>query len=494
MNLQSLLRGVDVFSSVGAIDREIGSVVSDHREVQPGCAFVCYEGVKVDGHTFIQQAIQNGATVIVGEKLPSNELPPNVTYIQTPNGRIALSVIAANWYDTPATKLKLIGITGTNGKTSTAYFVHSIFKTAGIKSAIMGTVSHRYGDVSIPAATTTPDPLALHGLFAKIAAADIGYAIMETSSQGLAQHRLAGLTFETAVFTNLTQDHLDYHRTMENYLDAKLMLFQQLRSQDGMAILNADATVSDLIRQRISLIVNQDSILTYGVRSRANLTVRDVESTLNGLIFTAITPSGNIRVKLQLLGDYNLYNALAAIGVGLHHGCSLQTIREGLESTIVPGRFERVEKGQDFAVVVDYAHTPDGLENLLTAARKITMGRLICVFGCGGDRDSAKRPQMGTISVTIADYSVITSDNPRTEDPDLIIADIVDGLPDGANYVQIVNRKEAIAHAICLAKPGDFVAIAGKGHEPYQEINGQRFHFDDREVASVFLEQLRLSR
>ena len=491
MNLQRLLRDVDVFSSVGDIDREINGIVSDHREVQPGCAFICYEGVNVDGHTFIQKAIRNGATVILGEKPPTTDLPPNVTYIQTADGRIALSVVSANWHHNPADNLKLIGITGTNGKTSTAFLVHSIFKSAGIKSAIMGTVGHHYGDVSVPAVTTTPNPLVLHGLFAKISNADIGYAIMETSSQGLAQHRLAGLTFETAVFTNLTQDHLDYHQTMEAYLNAKLMLFQQLQSQRGIAILNADVAASDLIRQRISLKVGQDNILTYGVKNPAHLTARDVESTLSGLIFTAVTPSGNFRVKLRLLGDYNLYNALAAIGVGLHHGCSLQTIREGLESTVVPGRFERVDKEQNFAVVVDYAHTPDGLENLLTAARKVTAGRLICVFGCGGDRDSGKRPKMGKISTTIADFSVITSDNPRTEDPKLIIADIVSGLSDGANYVEIVNREEAIAHAICLAEPGDFVAIAGKGHESYQEINGQRSHFDDREVASAFLEQLK---
>lgn len=493
MNLRCLLRGVNIFSSIGATDREINGIVSNHRDAHSGCAFICYEGVKVDGHTYVHQAIENGATVIVGEKLAPNDLPPHVTYIQTPNGRIALSVIAANWHHTPAAKLKLIGITGTNGKTSTAFLVHSIFNSAGIKSAIMGTVSHRYGDVSVPAATTTPNPLVLHGLFAKISNADIGYAIMETSSQGLAQHRLAGLTFETAVFTNLTQDHLDYHQTMEAYLNAKLMLFEQLQSQSGIAILNADVAASDLIRQRISLNVGQDNILTYGVKNPAHLTARDVESTLNGLIFTAVTPSGNIRVKLQLLGDYNLYNALAAIGVGLHHGCSLQAIREGLESTVVPGRFQRVDQGQNFAVVVDYAHTPDGLENLLTAARKITTGQLICVFGCGGDRDSGKRPKMGKISTTIADFSVITSDNPRTEDPNLIIDDIVNGLSDGANYIQIVDRKEAIAHAIRMADAGDLVAIAGKGHESYQEINGQRFHFDDLEVASALLEQFRLS-
>lgn len=491
MNLQSLLRGLDVFYSVGDIDREIGGIVSDHREVQPGYAFICYEGVNIDGHTFIQKAIRNGATVILGEKPPPTDLPPNVTYIQTADGRIALSVVSANWHHNPADNLKLIGITGTNGKTSTAFFVHSIFESAGIKSAIMGTVSHRYADVSVPAATTTPSPLELHGLFSNIANSDIAYAIMETSSQGLAQQRLAGLTFETAVFTNLSQDHLDYHHTMENYLNAKLMLFQQLRPQGGLAVVNADDAFSALVRRRISQTIGEDNIVTYGVTSRADLTARDVESTLSGLIFTAVTPTGNFRAKLRLLGDYNLSNALAAIGVGLHHGCSLQAIRDGLESTVVPGRFELVDKGQNFAVIVDYAHTPDGLENLLTAARKVTAGRLICVFGCGGDRDSGKRPKMGKISTTIADFSVITSDNPRSEDPKLIIADIVNGLPDCTNYVQIVNRKEAIAHAICLAEPGDLVAIAGKGHESYQEINGKRTNFDDREAASACLEQLK---
>ncbi|MBI1930884.1 UDP-N-acetylmuramyl-tripeptide synthetase, partial [Candidatus Poribacteria bacterium] len=223
---------------------------------------------------------------------------------------------------------------------------------------------------------------------------------------------------------------------------------------------------------------------------RGDLTVRDVESKLTGLAFTAITPQGELRVSLRLLGDYNLYNALAAIGVGQHHGCSLEAIKAGLESTIVPGRFELVDRGQDFVVVVDYAHTPDGLENLLTAARKITKGRLICVFGCGGDRDRGKRPIMGKISTTIADHTVITSDNPRTEAPDRIIADIVAGLPDGASYDLLPNRKEAIDYAIGLAKGGDLVAIAGKGHEPYQEIHGVRSHFDDREVAAEFLERI----
>ncbi len=484
MNLHRLLQGVNILSSTGGLDKDITGIANDSRVVQPGYAFVCYEGVNVDGHTFIPQALQNGATTIIGER--PQPMPPGVTYIQTPNGRIAFSIIAANWHENPADRLKLIGITGTNGKTSTAHLAHSIFKAAGLKSGFMGTVGTYYADVFVPPTITTLEPLTLHKLFRDIADAGVDYVIMETSSQGLAQYRLAGLTFETAVFTNLTQDHLDYHQTMEEYLNAKMMLFQQLNPSHGLAILNADDPASDSIRHQ----TNPPS-LTFGVEHPADLAVSNVESTLKQLSFVADTPAGKISANLRLLGDYNLYNALAAIGVGLHHNCSLEAIQAGLESTVVPGRFELVDRGQPFAVVVDYAHTPDGLENLLTAARKITQGSLICVFGCGGDRDRGKRPKMGKISATIADHSVITSDNPRTEAPDVILADIVEGLPDNASYDLIQDRQTAIGHAIKLAKPGDLVTIAGKGHEPYQEINGVRFDFDDREVTAKFLDQLK---
>ncbi len=480
MNLQRLLRGVGSLSSTGRIDKDIAGVASDSRAVEPGYAFVCYEGVNVDGHTFIPQAIQNGATTIIGEK--PQPVPPGVTYIQTSNGRIAFSLIAANWYGNPADRLKLIGITGTNGKTSTAHLAHSIFEAAGLKSGFMGTVGTSYADVFVEPTITTLEPLTLHELFRNIADSGVEYVIMETSSQGLAQHRLAGLTFETAVFTNLTQDHLDYHETMEEYLNAKMTLFQQLDPDSGLAVLNADDPASDAIRDKIN-----PPNLTFGVVQPADLSVSNVESTLKWLSFVADTPKGKIAANLRLLGDYNLYNALAAIGIGLHHNCPIEAIQTGLASTVVPGRFELVDRGQPFAVVVDYAHTPDGLENLLTAARKITQGNLISVFGCGGDRDRGKRPKMGNISATIADYSVITSDNPRTEEPDAILADIVEGLPDGASYDLIQDRRTAIGHAIELAKAGDLVTIAGKGHEPYQEINGVRYDFDDREVAAEFL-------
>lgn len=484
MNLQRLLRGVDIRSSTGGLDKDIAGVASDSRSVEPGYAFVCYEGVNVDGHTFIPQAIQNGATTIIGEKPGS--VPPGVTYIQTSNGRIAFSLIAANWYGNPADRLKLIGITGTNGKTSTAHLAHSIFEAAGLKSGFMGTVGTSYADIYVEPTITTLEPLTLHGLFRDIADAGVEYVIMETSSQGLAQHRLAGLTFETAVFTNLTQDHLDYHETMEEYLNAKMMLFQQLDPDSGLAVLNADDPASDAIRDKIN-----PPNLTFGVVQPADLSVSNVESTLKRLSFVADTPKGEISANLRLLGDYNLYNALAAIGIGLHHDCPIGAIQTGLESTVVPGRFELVDRGQPFAVVVDYAHTPDGLENLLTAARKITQGNLISVFGCGGDRDRGKRPKMGNISATIADHSVITSDNPRTEEPDAILADIVEGLPNSTSYDLIQDRRTAIGHAIELAKAGDLVTIAGKGHEPYQEINGVRYDFDDREVAAEFLGQLK---
>ncbi len=498
MKLHKLLSGVNVTATTGPLDVNITGIVSDHRDAKPGNAFVCYQGLNVDGHTFIASAVERGATVVIGEKLlPVGTTAQPITYLQTPNGRCALSLLAANWHGNPAKRLKLIGITGTNGKTSTAHLIDAILKASGKKTALMGTVGHHYGNAqgeqdSVPSSLTTPDAFALHALFKRFAEAGVEYVTMETSSQGLAQHRLAGLTFDTAVFTNLTQDHLDYHRTMEEYLNAKLMLFQQL-GEEGVAILNSDSPVTARIAQVASQ--HAKSILMYGldvadvadVADRppvSALHAQDIELSRNRLAFTAVTPQGRIHAKLRLLGEYNLYNALAAIGVGIRYNCDIPAIEEGLEGTVVPGRFELVDGGQDFAVIVDYAHTPDGLENVLTAAKRITERALICVFGCGGDRDMGKRPKMGNISAQLADYSVITSDNPRTESPGEIISQIVSNLPHDTKHVCIPQRREAIQHAVAMAKPGDVVVIAGKGHEDYQEIHGERFPFDDRVVAA----------
>ena len=505
MRLQKLLDGIDVKHITGDRNPNIQGVVSDHRKVKPGYAFVCYQGLKVDGHSFIAGAIQNGATAIVSEKnVP--DLSDEISVVVTTNGRKAQAICAANWHGNPAKRLKLTGITGTNGKTSTAHLTYGILKEHGLKTAVLGTIGHAFDvqnavdnnvkSVEIPALLTTPDAYELHAIFKQLVDSGIENVIMETSSQGLAQHRLTGLTFDTAVFTNLTQDHLDYHENMENYFSAKLILFKQLSPQ-GLAILNLDSPVTPQIAE----LLPDDNVLTYGLSDRADLVAQDAEITLKQLDFTAYNRAyfnkdhqhwTKIKATIHLLGAYNVYNALAAIGVGLNYNCSAETIQKGLASTVVPGRFENVSSNgshKDFAVIIDYAHTPDGLENVLTAARDITEGRLISVFGCGGDRDKMKRPKMGEISARIADLSVITSDNPRTEDPDVIIVDIVSGLPKDADYVCVPDRKSAIRRAIMNAHSGDVVVIAGKGHEDYQEIHGKRHPFDDRVVASEVLQQ-----
>ena len=508
MKLQKLLDGVDVINITGDRNPIINGVVSDHRIVKQGNAFVCYEGLKVDGHSFIPGAIKNGAKVIISEKsIP--DLSKDITCVVTPDGRKTQAKCAANWFGNPAERLKITGITGTNGKTSTAHLAYGILKQHGLKAALLSTIGHLFDvedatkntqtEVAIPAILTTPNAFELHSIFKQIVDAGIEYVIMETSSQGLAQHRLTGISFDTAVFTNLTQDHLDYHENMENYFAAKLMLFQQL-SPNGLAILNADSNLSHRIAEHIP----QKNILTYGLEKDADLTAQDIEITQKELSLTALNNRNlsfdgeptwhKIRTTLRLLGAYNVYNTLAAIGVGLRNSCSTVAIQKGLSCTVVPGRFENVSingnQKSDFAVIVDYAHTPDGLENLLTAARNITDGRLVSVFGCGGDRDRAKRPKMGKISAQIADLSMITSDNPRTEDPMEIISEIVSGIPLDATFKCIPDRRDAIRQAIMHAHEGDVVVIAGKGHEDYQEIQGERFPFDDREVASQILQEI----
>ena len=492
MKLRALLHGLNLTAHTGSLDIDITGIVSDNREVEPGNVFVCYQGISVDSHIFVADALQKGAAAVIGEKpVTALGIPtPSTTYVQVPNGRRAMSLLSANWHGNPAQHLKLIGITGTNGKTSTAHLIHAILKSSGRKTALIGTVGHQYtnahGEVkALPASLTTPDAFALHALFRQFVEEGVEYVTMETSSQGLALQRLAGLAFDTAVFTNFTQDHLDYHQTMEEYLKAKLTLFEQL-SEEGVAVLNSDSPVTE----RIAEICSDSRLLMYGLGNRADLCAEDIAFAHNRLAFTAVTPEGRLRAKLRLLGEYNLYNALAAIAVGIRYGCPMSAIQEGLVATVVPGRFELIDRGQDFTVIVDYAHTPDGLENVLTAAKRITERELICVLGCGGDRDNGKRPKMGNISAQIADYSVITSDNPRTENPDEIIAQIVSNLPHDTKYMCISERRDAIHHAIATAKSGDVVVIAGKGHEDYQEIHGKRFPFDDRVVASDFLESL----
>ncbi|HIE27926.1 TPA: UDP-N-acetylmuramoyl-L-alanyl-D-glutamate--2,6-diaminopimelate ligase [Candidatus Poribacteria bacterium] len=506
MKLQQLLNGINVISIVGNLDREIDGIAHDSRRVEPNFVFISYRGVAVDGHEYISDAIEKGATAIISEKdLSLSEakelsLPKDITWMRVKDGRLALSLMAANWYNVPAAKLRLIGITGTNGKTSTAHLIEAIFTAGGFKMGIMGSIGHKFGDKFLPAMTTTPDSLKLQQLLSEMVDDGMDGVVMEVTSHSLTQKRVAGIQFDVAVFTNLTQDHLDFHKNMQSYLDAKVELFKQLKKDKGRAILNADDDASQYIIRRLeseqsegTSIPNGRSsgiefpLLTYGVEKPADLYVQHVNSTLSNLKFTVITPKGEIDVNLKLLGEYNLYNALAAAGVGLSCGIELDAIKTGLESAVVPGRFELVDCGQDFAVVVDYAHTPDALERLLTASQKITEGRLICVFGCGGDRDRGKRPIMGGIASEIADHIIITSDNPRTEVPAQITAAIEAGVKPGRSYDVIVDRRSAIERGIEIARSGDIVVIAGKGHENYQDFGNKRIPFDDREVAAEYI-------
>lgn len=487
MTLKQLLKNVETISIKGSLDSEICGMAFDSRKVKDEYAFICYEGVNQDLHDYIPDAIKRGAKAIISERKENTRKArsmddKDLSVVQVPDGREALALIASNWYGNPASQLKIIGITGTNGKTSTVQMLKSIFSEAGIQPAVFGTIGYEYRDRFIPASTTTPDPIILHRSFRDFVDAGCVYAVMEATSQGLAQKRLTGIQFETAVFTNLTQDHLDYHKTMQNYLDAKAILFHQL-IDDGVAILNADEPASEKIRDRLDGV----RIMTYGIENPAELQVKNVRSDMTELTFTAVIPEGEFGSLLKVLGEYNIYNALAAIGVSLVYKIDIDKIQSGLKKAKVPGRFELVNRGQDFAVIVDYAHTPDALDNLLKAARKITKNRLICVFGCGGDRDKTKRPIMGQIATTIADHTIVTSDNPRTEAPDQIVVDIVEGIDKSADYETIVDRSSAIGRAIEIAQPNDVVVIAGKGHEDYQIFKDKRIHFDDREEAAKYL-------
>ena len=495
MNLDNLLRGLEIKSKVGRFDRLVSSIETDHRKIQSNSLWVCYRGVSIDAHQFMSQAIDKQPIAIVAERMVPSKISPNITYVQVENSRSALAQIAANWHHRPSEKLNLIGITGTNGKTSTAQFITNIFRSAHLQSAVLGTIGYRLGDTLLPAQSTPPEPILLQNLFAKIHQKKIQHVIMEASSQGLAQRRLDGLKFQVAVFTNLTQDHLDYHGSMKAYLAAKLRLFRQI-DPAGLAVINND--LSKDITTPISTQAQEKSganITTYGLNGQPDITATDIVITPLGLKFrlfiSSLHEKKSVSVQLKISGQYNIYNALAAVSVAQHYKIDLDTIKKGLESTVIPGRFESINLGQSFSVVVDYAHTPDGIRNLLEAARVATNGRLIIVFGCGGNRDTTKRALMGQTATEIADYTILTSDNPRWEHPKSIINQILSGVKvQPSDYDVIPERKQAIQQAIEIAKAGDFVIIAGKGHETHQEINGVLYPFDDRKIATQCLANL----
>jgi UDP-N-acetylmuramoyl-L-alanyl-D-glutamate--2,6-diaminopimelate ligase len=491
--LAALNGQVAIVERHGTLDRMVTSVTDDSRAVASGSLFIAVKGERVDGHRYVGQAIDAGAAAIVGqESVEYKSLP----FVKVVDSRKALGLIGGRFYGDPSARLTMIGVTGTNGKTTTTYLCKALLEGIGRQVGLIGTVAYQIGAETIPASHTTPGALELQGLLAKMCHAHMDSVVMEVSSHALAMDRTAGCEYDAAVFTNLTQDHLDFHRTMEEYFNAKLRLFTALgqgRKTGQRAIINMDDPRGAQVRAACRV-----PVWGFAVKGRADLQAEHVRLSMNGTTFTAVTPAGDFTVESRLVGEHNVYNLLGAIGVALHAGATCDQVRKAVAAlTNVPGRFERVSAGQDFTVVVDYAHTEDALVRLLTAAQALKTHRIITVFGCGGDRDRGKRPKMGRAAVEYSDVVVLTSDNPRTEDPLAILHEVEAGVREAlqarshVEYHLIADRREAIMSAVRVARAGDIVLIAGKGHEDYQILGTKKVHFDDREVAREAIQQLR---
>ena len=474
-------------------DAVIESIERDSRRPLAGALFVCISGVHADGHSFIPDAARAGARAVLTER-DEVEVPAGISVLHVPNLQEALDTIVPYFYDYPARRMRVIGITGTNGKTTTSYLVRTILRRAGRHVGLIGTIQIMMEDEVFPTANTTPDVIVMQQMLAEMRTRGMDAVVMEVSSHALEQGRVAGIEFDTAVFTNLTQDHLDYHGTMERYARAKARLFERV-SEAGekagkTAVLNADDAASETMRA-----YTRCAVLSYGVEHAADLTARGVHLAQDGMKLTLVRRgAADIRLHLGITGLFNVYNVLAAVGAACAEGISAADIASALTAFPgVPGRFELVRAGQAFSVVVDYAHTPDGMENVLHTARAVTAGRIIAVFGCGGDRDRTKRPIMGRIAAELADIVLLTSDNPRTEDPQMILDEVEMGvLPaiGGKHYEKIADRRTAIFRAVETAQPGDTVVILGKGHETYQILKDRTIHFDDRETAAEAIRSL----
>ena len=475
MKLTELLANVQVLETNLDTHMDIEFVTSDSRQVREKSLFVAVNGFAVDGNRFIPMALQKGAVAIVTAQKPEGDIP----YVLVSNDRLALATIGTNYFGHPAESMTMIGVTGTNGKTSTTWLLKQVLeRVTGKKVGLVGTMANYIGQEELATDRTTPESIQLQELFARMRDAGCGYAVMEVSSHALMLDRVAGIRFDVAAFTNLTQDHLDFHKTMEAYCDAKAMLFARCRK----AVVNADDPWAKRIVQDCAVPVLESGLHTGDLRAE------DVEMFAGGIRFTAVYGDEKVAVSVPIPGKFTVYNVLSVLGIALQLGISLSDAAGALTDVQgVKGRVEVVPTpGKDYTVLIDYAHTPDGLENVLSSVKGFCKGRLIAVFGCGGDRDRTQRPIMGALGVKIADLAVITSDNPRTEDPCAIIEDVAAGVGDAKNYVVIENRLEAIHYAMDIAEKDDIIVLAGKGHETYQEIMGVKHHFDEREAVAAY--------
>ena len=492
-SLSSLLRSVPGADIVGNAEVRISGLAYDSRRVESGWAFICVRGSRTDGHRFIPEAIGRGAVAIVVESgREAGIAPPEAGALAiVPDSRMAMASIAGIFYDNPSSRLTLAGVTGTNGKTTTALMLEAIFRAAGYASGVIGTLEYRIGSQRIKPLHTTPEAVDLQGLLAALVAERATHAAMEVSSHALALHRVDGCGFAAAVFTNLTPEHLDFHEDMDGYLEAKRKLFEDPqflpRGRERVNAINVDDEAGRAIVGRAL-----GRTLTYGLDRDANCRAEDIELGPEGSSFVAVVPSERERIRMQLVGRFNVYNALSALAACVGLGIPLEAASAGLEAIPpVRGRFERVPS-RARSVLVDYAHTPDSLRHALETARQLARGRVVVVFGCGGDRDRTKRPVMGEIASRLADCCVITSDNPRSEAPEAIIEQIAAGVPPEARSRCTVepDREKAIRLAIAEAREDDVVLIAGKGHEDYQIFADRTIHFDDREVAEAALREI----
>ena len=485
MKLSELLRDIEVLELHAPEGLELADVAYDSRRAAPGSVFVAVRGFDTDGHKYIGSAVKNGAACVICEEAPDCETP----YVIVRDSRLALAIASRNFFRDPSSEMTVIGVTGTNGKTTTTYLTkHMLEACLDAKVGLIGTNGNMIGGEFIKTEHTTPESCDLQRLFREMADAGCTHVVMEVSSHSLALNRVAGVSFGPCVFTNLTQDHLDFHKDMADYAAAKAKLF----SMCSLGIVNADDEWSGFMTERASCPVHTFSCRDAG----AELYAKDMELTASGVSFTAVHGGESVRAKLGIPGHFSVYNALGVLGIGLALGIGLEDAAEALASAKgVKGRVEVVPTDGDYTILIDYAHTPDALENVLRSMREVTTGRLVALFGCGGDRDRKKRPIMGRIAAECADFVVVTSDNPRTEEPEAIIADILEGMAGSATPKEVIcSRPEAIEWAIEHHLPGDVIVLAGKGHEDYQIVGHEKHHMDEREIVAEVLRKRKMDK
>jgi len=485
MKLKRLIKDIEPVKIKGKVNIDIKKIVYDSREAVSDSLFICIEGFETDGHQYLDDAHQRGAAAVVIEKEPDKYIE-NLTYIQVQDSRETMAALGAVFHHYPQKDMEMIGVTGTNGKTTTTYLIKSIIEAAGYKTGLIGTIDVIIGNNKISAERTTPESLDIYHYLSKMRKQGIKYVVMEVSSHALDLKRVEGIEFSVAVFTNLTQDHLDYHHSLQQYIEAKSKLFKKIK-KNKFAVVNIDDPYSEQILKVVT-----ENVITYGITNNADLKAENIKLHLQGLDFE-IKGIDVKNITLQITGKFNVLNTLAAIGTAEAFDFDEQVIKQGLENFAgVPGRFQLIKEGQDFAVVVDYAHTPDGMENVLKDVKNFVEGNIISVFGCGGDRDRGKRPLMGEIGVKLSDYCILTSDNPRSEDPDIILKQIEEGIKESGidtPYEVISDREKAIYRGINKAGKKDMVIIFGKGHETNQIFKDKSIEFDDREVARKALKK-----